>query len=90
VRSVKILASFLLLFVAGCAGEESAPDTASTSSSGEPPVVVINASGGERVEVEVEIADDAVEHAGMLFVFDREQPLSFWMRNTLIRSPSPT
>jgi uncharacterized protein len=27
---------------------------------------------------------ELVENAGMLFVFDREQPLSFWMRNTVI------
>lgn len=45
----------------------------------------------------VEIADDAQERAlglmnreslaklsGMLFVYDKPQPLSFWMRNTLI------
>ncbi len=96
-RSIKILASFLLLLVAGCTGEEATPDTAATSSSGEPSVVAIDASGGEKVEVEVEIADEAVErqrglmertelaeNAGMLFVFDREQPLSFWMKNTLI------
>jgi len=24
------------------------------------------------------------EYSGMLFVFDREQPVSFWMRNTII------
>ena len=59
-------------------------------------VMIIN-SGGERVEVPVEIAaTDAererglmgrtalAEDAGMLFVFDQEQPLSFWMRDTLI------
>ncbi len=60
-------------------------------------VVAINTSEGERVEVQAEIADDNAERqrglmertelaedAGMLFVFDREQPRSFWMRNTLI------
>ena len=60
-------------------------------------VVAINTSEGERVEVQAEIADDNAERerglmertelakdAGMLFVFDREQRLSFWMRNTLI------
>jgi len=59
-------------------------------------LTVVN-SLGERVPVQVEIADtDAerrtglmgrsalAEDAGMLFVFDREQPLSFWMKNTLI------
>ncbi len=46
---------------------------------------------------EVEVADEPAERAeglmfvesmprssGMLFVFEREKPLSFWMRNTLI------
>ncbi len=82
------LAIFVTLLVGlaltGCAGEKTA-------------TVAINASGGERVEVEAEIAEDEAErrrglmertelaeNAGMLFVFDREQPLSFWMRDTLI------
>jgi uncharacterized membrane protein (UPF0127 family) len=78
---VTLLAGLALV---GCAGEETA-------------TVTINTSGGERVEVEAEIAEDEAkrrkglmertelaENAGMLFVFDQEQPLSFWMRNTLI------
>lgn len=49
------------------------------------------------VDFTVEIADDPQERAqglmhrtqmarsaGMLFIYDRPQPLSFWMRNTLI------
>jgi uncharacterized protein len=60
-------------------------------------IIAITGSTGERSEVEVEIADDQAEQrrglmertelaedAGMLFVFDREEPRSFWMRNTLI------
>ena len=67
----------------------SAPDESST--------VAITSSGSESVEVEVEIADndaerqrglmertELAENAGMLFVFEREQTLSFWMRNTLL------
>lgn len=59
--------------------------------------LTINASGGEAVEIEVETADDDAERAqglmfreslgencGMIFVFDEEEPLSFWMRNTLV------
>jgi len=78
---VTLLAGLALV---GCAGEETA-------------TVTINTSGGERVEVEAEIAEDEAkrrkglmertelaENAGMLFVYDREQSLSFWMRNTLI------
>ena len=61
-----------------------------------PTVTIIN-SLGEMVPVQVQIADTAVElqaglmgrtalaqDAGMLFVFDQEQLLSFWMKDTLI------
>jgi uncharacterized membrane protein (UPF0127 family) len=61
------------------------------------PTVTIDASSGEKVEVRVEIADDDAERArglmhrtalaenrGMLFVFRREEQLSFWMKDTLI------
>jgi uncharacterized membrane protein (UPF0127 family) len=60
-------------------------------------VTLVPSDGAEPVEVEAEIADDRAERtrglmyrtalaedAGMLFVFGRERPLSFWMRNTLI------
>jgi uncharacterized protein len=59
--------------------------------------LVIDASGGEKVEVRVEVADDIFERArglmyrkalgvnrGMLFVYPEEQRLTFWMKNTLI------
>jgi uncharacterized membrane protein (UPF0127 family) len=59
--------------------------------------VTIESSNGDKVEVRVEIADDTpeqmrglmyrtalAEDRGMLFVFDEEQELSFWMKNTLI------
>jgi uncharacterized protein len=61
------------------------------------PTMTIDASGGKEVEVRVEIADGPFEQQrglmyrtslgedrGMLFVFQREQPLSFWMKNTRI------
>ena len=61
------------------------------------PIVTITTSVGERVPVEVEVADTDAErqmglmgqtvlpeNAGMLFVFEGEQTLSFWMRDTLI------
>jgi len=57
---------------------------------------IIN-SAGERVSMVVELAQtdrekrkglmgrtELGENRGMLFIFDREQPLSFWMKNTLI------
>ncbi len=68
----------------------SAPDETAT-------VALIPSGGGERVEVEVEIADDIfevtrglmyrtelAEDQGMLFVFSDEQQRSFWMKNTFI------
>ena len=52
---------------------------------------------GEKVTLEVELAQTVQQqqrglmertelgkNRGMLFVFDQEQPLSFWMKNTLI------
>lgn len=94
--SVVLPALFCGLVLVGCSGEETSSE-AETSSPDESTTVAIDASGGQRVEVEVEIADDyaerqrglmerteLAENAGMLFVFDREQQLSFWMRNTLI------
>ena len=84
------------LVTAGCVREASTPDDTATSSD-ETSTLTIDASSGQRVEVEVEIADDEAkrlkglmgrtelaENAGMLFVFEEEQPRSFWMKNTLI------
>lgn len=61
------------------------------------PISTVTTSAGERVPVEVDIADTDAErqtglmgqnvlpeNAGMLFVFEGEQTLSFWMRDTLI------
>ena len=59
------------------------------------PQVVIYTAGGSEIVVPVEIADDNAErsrglmyrtdlaaNAGMLFLFDAEQPRAFWMKNT--------
>ncbi|MCA2981520.1 MAG: DUF192 domain-containing protein [Myxococcaceae bacterium] len=59
--------------------------------------VTVALLGGKRVTFDVEVAATRgartrglmwryalAESAGMLFIFPREQPLSFWMRNTLI------
>lgn len=58
---------------------------------------VLQGPGNQTVSLTVEIADEPAEHAqglmnrtsladgeGMLFVFDQEQLLTFWMKNTLI------
>lgn len=70
--------------------------TAAQPGTPEATLVIIN-SFGERVPVRVEIANtpaererglmertELAEDAGMIFVFDREQILRFWMKNTLI------
>lgn len=98
-----------LLFVSGCSGgekdesssegasEEAAKETTADAVPDETAIVGINTARGERVEVQVEIADEEneqkrglmertalAEDAGMLFVFPGERPLSFWMKDTLI------
>jgi uncharacterized protein len=91
---MRILLSVLLGgLLTSCAAEQ----IAGSSTTDESSTLVINTSGSERVEVQVEIANDDAErtrglmertelpeNAGMLFVFAREQQLSFWMRNTFI------
>ena len=72
------------------------PTEAETTAS-ELRTVTIDSSGGDEVEVRVEIANSPDEQArglmgrtalaegrGMLFVFPDEEVRSFWMRNTLI------
>jgi uncharacterized protein len=98
-----------LLFVSGCSGgekdesssegasEEAAQETTADAVPDETAIVGINTARGERVEVQVEIADEEneqkrglmertalAEDAGMLFVFPGERPLSFWMKDTLL------
>ena len=97
-----LLAAFL---AAGCGGTDNASsgstasngaaDTSTTGSNLRP--LTIDASGGETVRLQVEIADTDAErqrglmertalgeNRGMLFVFEDEQTLSFWMKNTMI------
>ncbi len=78
--------AFLVLALSGCGGDP--PGTLY-------PLTVKTARGDASFMVE--LADDDKERAqglmgrpaldndkGMLFVFDKEQPLSFWMKDTLI------
>ena len=59
--------------------------------------LVIDISGGKKIEVRVEIADNFFEQArglmyreelgedrGMLFIYTEERELSYWMKNTRI------
>ena len=72
------------------------PDTSQVGTPQLPVLTIVNSSG-ERVPVQVEIADTPeewqtgligrsalAEEAGMLFVFEQEQILAFWMKDTLI------
>ena len=72
------------------------PDTSQVETAQLPVLTIVNSSG-ERVPVQVEIADTPeerqtglmgrsalAEEAGMLFVFEQEQILSFSMKDTLI------
>ncbi len=76
---------------------ETTKEATKTAQASELRTVTIDASGGGKVRVRVEIADDAAEvtrglmyrtalaeNRGMLFVYAREWRPSFWMKNTLI------
>jgi uncharacterized membrane protein (UPF0127 family) len=91
----KITVVFLVLLLAGCASDNA--EKKASSGTSDLRTVTIDASGGKKVEVRVEMADDPFERArglmyrtalgedrGMLFVFQKDQPLSFWMKNTRI------
>jgi uncharacterized protein len=103
----------LALLLTGCSGPQADPDTGSqktpqatgttadkeetTSGQSGLRTLVIDASGGKKVGVRVEVADDLAEQAkglmdrttlgenrGMLFVYPDERERSFWMKDTLI------
>jgi len=94
-----LLATVSLAFAqsVGSSSVEEAPAATEPEAPVELPTLTILNSLGERVPVQVEIADTPderqqglmgrealAEDAGMLFIFDQEQPLSFWMKDTLI------
>ena len=103
---ITMLLLVALVLVSSCGGgsekgetptEEASPETTAVAVPDETATVGINTARGERVEVQVEIADEEAEQqrglmertalaeeAGMLFVFRGERPLSFWMKDTLI------
>ena len=98
-----IIFLFVLVLLAGCgssgSGATASPGAESTGAASGPELrtVTIDSSGGEKVEVRVEIADDLPEQErglmdrtalgkdrGMLFVYSDEEVRSFWMKNTLV------
>ena len=107
------MVAILVLLLAGCGGVRAESDTGSQKTpqgSGTPAAqkdttsgpsglrtLTIHTSGGDEVEVRVEIADNFFEQTrglmyrkelgedrGMLFVYPQERELSYWMKNTRI------
>lgn len=87
----KILAAAVtgLIFVGGCFGGQAA-------NVDKGPLVILNSEKG-RTEIRVDIADTRDERTkglmfrksmphdeGMFFIFEKEEGLNFWMKNTLI------
>jgi uncharacterized protein len=98
-RAPGIILILLSLLLASCAsaGSSGGGSSVTTPTAPDLQTMTINASGGRKVEVRVEVADTEPERElglmgrtalpedrGMLFVFDREQELTFWMKDTLI------
>jgi uncharacterized membrane protein (UPF0127 family) len=86
-------AALLVLALAGCAAAP-APQASAPAHGA---AVTLTGPDGARLDVRAEVADTEAERErglmgraslaegdGMLFVFDHEQPLAFWMKNTLI------
>jgi uncharacterized membrane protein (UPF0127 family) len=94
---VLVLLAALVTDGAGCRNGRSATPPAPTTTQAAPKVILHGEPGGRAIPVRVELARTDSERerglmyrnhldpdAGMLFLFPRPAPLSFWMRNTLI------
>ena len=97
-RLVPALAIALLLL--SCQRAAVVPDAftePTSSSSSSMQTIILGSSNGTALQLTVELADDPAEWeyglmertelpegSGMLFVFGGEQPLEFWMKNTLV------
>jgi uncharacterized membrane protein (UPF0127 family) len=86
-----VLSSLVIAFGVGCGGGDS--DVPSNDT----PVVVLRPGGRPEVRVRVELPRTPAERArglmfreqlepdaGMLFIYEEEENLTFWMKNTLI------
>lgn len=85
------IAAAALLALAGGVGVAQAAASCTSD------IAVLNTPQGRQLAVTVEVVDDPAERAqglmwrkdlpenhGMLFVYETPQPVSFWMKNTLI------
>ena len=90
-EKVSFLPIFLILFLFNCAFAACAPQKLETKE------LIIERSGAEPVIISAELAKTAEERSkglmfreklhdgdGMLFIFEKDQYLSFWMKNTSI------
>jgi len=97
--SVRFLIAAASIFVlGGCLGGVSDQSGQIEADGGKGPTVILNTEKG-KTEVTVEIADTRAERTkglmyryseslpqdhGMFFIFEKEDALTFWMKNTLI------
>lgn len=79
---MKIIILMLLLLTAGCRAESELP-TAEIEV-GQDTYTVEIARSSEEHQQGLMHRDTLGEYAGMLFVFERDRHLSFWMKNTYI------
>ncbi len=83
---MRLFLSLLLLLLVSC-----------SSKTNYEPAELLNSSGEKIVDLQVEIADTEARQrlglmyrkelppkTGMVFLFDREEPRSFWMKNTFV------
>ena len=90
-EKVPILPIFLILFIFNCAFAACAPQKLETKelsierSEAEPVKIIAElAKTGEERSKGLMFREKLPEGEGMLFIFERDQRLSFWMKNTLI------
>ena len=79
----QILATIFALFLLGCA-QQSASQLTIETRQGEVPITIEIADSPDERQVGLMYRQTLGEDEGMWFVFDEEQPYSFWMKNTLI------
>ena len=90
-----ILIVFVLLLIVGCSQKKKAVSTVPIAFKKEGILVVLSRENKSIAQFEIEIADNDYEREtglmhresmldthGMLFIFEQEQPLSFYMKNT--------
>jgi len=87
VTKARIYKLFLLLTLAATLGGgacASEPHVVLHTARGEVPVSVEIAATPERRSLGLMYRKELGANAGMLFIFDRSEPLTFWMKNTVL------